>query len=824
MAGTGAESARAHHDQLARAALEGNPWQFVPLAQGLLRQSPADGPLWLLLARAFGRLGLRTPGLAALDRASRAGAEAGALDAARRALQALPDDRVDPAHRAATCRANLAAIGARGGLPADLDAQVAAWEAGLGASRAYRAASGSVVVESGEGGDAAWTHWLDDVAMARGFTGAGLTPQPLCIDGVHAPALIRQIAAVTAAAPGGARTRLTLLAATAAEFLDGLSLADLRDVLADDRVECHVGADVPARLAALWEGAPQETTGLVIGVPMPPRPAERWPRGAVAAVLERVTAARERLAADVRRDLERLYAPRDSAWWLARLEAARAGTGPALRVLIPTTRYSTFIQHSAEDFAAALRLAGCEARVLIEPGDTVQHSALALPLAIAAYGPDVVVLINLTRACAAGAIPANLPVVTWCQDTMAHLFDEKRGRSVGARDLFCGHMLPQLFDQFGYPRSRSLATTVVASAQKFHDGPVAPALREAHACDIAYVSHQSEPVPAMRDRLISEARAAGDGALARIIAEVYDEVVALGGSAASGPRVDYELDYLSRRAVRRVMGDGADPRIVTAVQFTIVRPLAERVVRHQMLAWASEIAGRRGWSMHLYGNGWERHPTLAAHARGPLPHDEALRASYQSARVHLHASINGHLHQRVVECALSGGLPLVRVNHDVLAAVSLAVSRRVSLRQDPQAQAVSDRSCWMYIERDPEAMRLVPLMAAWGLVQYEAIQLFPELRTQAGADGGAMVPSEGAAWLLGPTCDIGFDSAETLERAIERPVTVPAWREARSAAVREVVRSEFTHDVLARRVLAALERGAVLARGRDVVTAAGGGR
>jgi|GEM_PF-433924 len=797
-------------DQQLRSALEGNPWQAVPLVMARLARSPGESELRLLVARALARLGLATLAREQLALAATGLGSDPRVASVRDVLEALPDDRVPAEWRASTCRGNLAAMVNRFGLPGGLDAHIARWEASIGANRAFRTSSGAVVVLMGDG--AAWSHWLDDVTMARGFTSAGLASEPLWLDGVHAPALIRRVASVTPAAASGARTRITLLAANVDELLDGLSLADLRDILADDRVSCLIGRDVPARLAAMWEQRPEEVAGLVLGVPMPPRPQERWPRGAIAAELERATTSRTRLATTLQRELTQRYAGRTGAWWSERYRAARAGEAPALRVLIPTTRYSTFIKHSAEDLASALREAGCEALVHIEASDTVQHSALALPRAIAAFEPDALVMINVTRSCASDVIPGTLPVVTWCQDAMPHLFSEKSGRSIGPLDLFCGHLLTQLFDQFGYPRSRTLESTVVASARKFHAGAVSSMM----PCDIAYVSHQSEPPRAMCDRLIAEARGTGDALLPEIIGGVYDEVVRLAGSAASGPRVDHELQWLTERVVRAAMGSRFDPRVVTSTQFTIVRPLAERVIRHQMLEWTRAIAHRRGWSLHLYGKGWDKHSTLAPHAQGEITHDESLRASYQSAKVHLHASINGFMHQRVMECALSGGLPLVRVNCDVLAAISLAVSKRVSLRQDPEAQAISDRSCWMYVERDEEAMRLVPLMAAWGITQHESIQLFPELREQVGADGHSLVPSEGTAWMLGPTCDLGFDSAAALERVLERAIMHPQWRLARAAALREVVAKEFTHEVLARRLITSLERGF-----RHAATAAG---
>src|ERR1700759_5080621 len=96
------------------------------------------------------------------------------------------------------------------------------------------------------------------------------------------------------------------------------------------------------------------------------------------------------------------------ACWSGRFHEAASG-GPPLRVLVPTCRYSTFIRHSSADLVEALKSAGCEAELLIEPDDATHFSATAYLRRLAAFKPDLVVLINYTRSQLGTFFPKNVP-------------------------------------------------------------------------------------------------------------------------------------------------------------------------------------------------------------------------------------------------------------------------------------------------------------------------------------------------------------------------------------------------------------------------------
>src|SRR5262249_16387321 len=112
--------------------------------------------------------------------------------------------------------------------------------------------------------------------------------------------------------------------------------------------------------------------------------------------------------------------------------------------------------------------------------------------------------------------------------------------------------------------------------------------------------------------------------------------------------------------------EDAGTRARALVLRTYAFPMADRMLRHQTAAWAASLARERGWRLRLYGRGWDTAAAFEEFARPGIAHGEALRACYRAAAAHLHVSAHTLTHQRVMECALSGGLPLCRLLPDLL--------------------------------------------------------------------------------------------------------------------------------------------------------------
>jgi hypothetical protein len=104
--------------------------------------------------------------------------------------------------------------------------------------------------------------------------------------------------------------------------------------------------------------------------------------------------------------------------------------------------------------------------------------------------------------------------------------------------------------------------------------------------------------------------------------------------------------------------DASDIERLTMMLF---ERLNNTLYRQQGLAWAAKAASDCGLRLEIRGNGWEKHPTFAAFARGPVRYGGDLESLTRAARFNLVLEpYFPTTHQRYLDAAVAGGLCLVR--------------------------------------------------------------------------------------------------------------------------------------------------------------------
>eukprot|EP00913_Durusdinium_trenchii_P005834 g5446.t1 len=661
-----------------------------------------DAGVRFLFARALGELGLSALAIEQLEQLP-PGAEGLAEVVTLReklAMQpAVPDTREA---RLARVRDGLGHLRSRG---VDLREHLDAWTSHDSAQEHHLTRDGAVVSrERGSRDPRAW-RWLRDertIARARvdALVGrsAGKPLAPTTLVGASPPCTLLELLQRTDEGPNAYSPWMALIEPDPIALLDALAWPGAEEFASADRVLVFIGSDAVARFET-WarDRFEAQALGEVIISPTLTAPATPDPR----TLVERIRADQQDEMYRVHARVESIYDDRDPAWWRLRYERALApGSPDPLRVLIPTHRHSTYVRHAAEDLRAAFERAGARAQTLVEPDDHTNLSNIAYRRTIERFQPDLVIQINYPRATLPGAYPANLPFVCWIQDEMPQLFDDSVGRSQGRLDYLCGHLYPRLFDQHRYPRERLLSFPVVADAKKFHTEPITPVQRERFGCEVAFVSHHSETPEQLRERLIA-------GIDMPVLIPVMRELDARVRDSLENAASVSLNGYTNRDAIALVgeAFDGDPPEgVAQRLIDQYLAPLRERLVRHESIAWASEICERRGWRLRLYGRGWEHTPRYATYASGELAHGEDLRACYQGAALHLHATSHGLVHQRVMECALSGGLPACRLTHDTLLQNTWGAMIRLQERAQPVTTKPGTPIPGYSVADDPESM------------------------------------------------------------------------------------------------------------------------
>lgn len=629
--------------------------------------------------------------------------------------------------------------------------------------------------------------WISAQAVFRD----GSVP-PIVVAGLRSTSMLRGVWRSTAEGKDGYTPRIWVVEPDMARARQGLGEADLASIISDARVEFVVGQNALGRF--------REALSARLDTPMQHLCVSDDGEASeltsdVGRVLEAVARLQEQTHARLRARVAAIYAERDVAWWARRFTTALSG-GEPLRVLLPSCRYTTFVQHAARDLAVALSRQGLQAEVLIERDPHSRLSSVAYLERLAVFRPDLVVLINYPRPTLGLDMPRNVPVMCWMQDAMPHLFDSKVGESQGVYDFVMGHVFPELYSKFSYPMDRTMPAVVVADGAKFHRNATSGE-RRGRACEIALVSHHSETPEAMHERLKREV--GKDPGMVRVLEALRPAIERImRGCNEHAPIA------LLRRGVERVwreqMGDDAPPRALTLLQNNYALPLADRILRHETVAWAAEMARRRGWRLGLYGRGWARHPDYAEFAKGEISHDDALRQVYAASSVHLHASLTATVHQRVIECVLSGGVCLIRLTRDSIAAPRATLTRRLLHRQ-PDVE--EEHRIGYVIADHADAIAFSAMLQRVGYPSQEPIFWVPKLKAESTRRLASLhVPEQDANWAFGDLGEIGFTSPERLEILVERAIEQPDWRQGVSHMCARRVEAHLTHDALAKRLIA----------------------
>ncbi|HEX8914796.1 MAG TPA: hypothetical protein VF796_20760, partial [Humisphaera sp.] len=415
------------------------------------------------------------------------------------------------------------------------------------------------------------------------------------------------------------------------------------------RVRWYVGPDCAADYGAA-----------LLAEPMLPAAVLPVGQGEPAAALAAgVRAAHERLAqvvAAAKRAVHAHYATVGRSDVAAALDG-RLGRRP--RVLFLTTRLTTVLQYSTRDAADAARAAGWDAEVFIELEPYHGWTHLALMRAIDGFRPDVLFQLDHLRHETGDLFPPGLPFVCWIQDHLANLTSAAAGAAVAASptDFVLVEYPFGYVKRFGYPADRCMALP------KLTRPSARPARWANDGEDLVYVSNASASPEHVVAELLKP-HAPGSHAH-RLLAEAAGRVVATyrdGGSLTNR----YEVQAVADAAAAD-LGLQMPKATREQIGLALAHPLNNLLYRQQALGWSAAAAADLGLSLGIYGKGWEKHPTLAAHARGPVGYGRELEELTRRSKVNLQVVPFACTHQRLLDGLAAGGFFLVRLSRtDIL--------------------------------------------------------------------------------------------------------------------------------------------------------------
>ncbi len=649
------------------AARQNRPYLFLQTALPYLIQVPADDEVRVLALQHLAQLGLFGPAVELVDDHPDLLTRVPDLAPSVAPLREQPTGQIPWGTLAPTFEQNLVAARERFEVCREHEGPI---REGVRDLALFRTSDGSLLLSRRIGQTPrqwlpALLNWSEVVRQASlGPEDTNSLCLPYLFEGVGLGHAIRQLHDATSRMFLTYTPRIHVIEPNLAQLAAWLHVEDHRDLLRDERFHLWAGKEGAAAFIAFHRSRPKEFAP-VAAVCQP-----GWGPGAVSVAKAAVDRLKEEADERCERSKQAIHAKladRSSpAHYAARFEQR---SEHPLRILGVTSRYTTFLQYSMRDIQQAAADRGHEFRILIEDND---HTPM-LPVdhilqQIEELMPDLIVILDHNRKEYDGQYDFPIPFCNWIQDDLPNLFGPGCGSDLHLYDLVVSVIGGLRARSAGYPPDQWKAVPVPVSLGKFSHEPVSEDDRRAHECDLSFVSHRN----ISREELLREALSQVTQPQIRQLLEAqYERIgpqIAAGRLPGTSLQTVLQIQALARELDFALSYDDAD-----RVRQMFTDRLINSHFREQVLEWASDM----GLDLHLYGRGWDEHPTLAKHARGTAKHGHQLRCIYQASRINLQAVSTGAVHQRLVEGLSSGGFFVIRrTPSDALGPLRDAIRRR----------------------------------------------------------------------------------------------------------------------------------------------------
>jgi hypothetical protein len=657
----------AQHREMLHAHQAGEVHRFLAMADEYLLIRPQDHHVRLLATKAYLALGLLDLGKEMLDETLQGISLPSELHTIRNQINALPDGGSKPwSATSDRWQANIEALAARG-----LDTEVLrrAWQDHGSRFRLYQEKGGQMHVRW-QTPDNVWrwfptfaNHVVEEGRRPLPDDHGRDRPGPYLIEGLGLGGFVARLHEASQ------RTFLTyscplfLVEPNAALVAVALQLRDWSAILGDPRVYLATGPQWAEELCTCWDDD--------LDLPFPTRliTISRTDQTLNPTVLEVVEQASQRRACRAEQslaDLERRYEGRDAAYWAKRYQTALSGGGAPLRILSAVSRHTTFLQYSLRDAQRALEALGHQCVVLTEQSDHTTTGVLSIHRAVRELDPDLFLALDHLRPEFGMAMPAALPILTWDQDQLPHVITKENLAKVAPHDFLVGCSKPACMDQ-GLPAGQYLAARLPTCPEQFGGPPLTDEESQRYGCDFSYVSHASQTPRAFHDQ---ERSRIGDPRLLQLFDTLFERLPELLTThyVATGA-VIADLIESSCHACGITSVDDETRRWLSV---WYLWRLGDRLFRHQALGWVADWAQQNGHSLRIYGNGWDRHPTLSRFAAGPAANGRELVCIYRASKINLQLIPAGFIHQRALDGLAAGGFFLTRANPQELRGSTVA--------------------------------------------------------------------------------------------------------------------------------------------------------
>ncbi|MBN1764831.1 MAG: glycosyltransferase [Sedimentisphaerales bacterium] len=327
------------------------------------------------------------------------------------------------------------------------------------------------------------------------------------------------------------------------------------------------------------------------------------------------------------------------------------------RILISTSRWTTFLKYCSADYDKAFTQLGCETHFDIEDND-VQFLLDAYNWRhLREFKPDAFFMISHARP-TIPYLPRELPYISHIQDRCGPLLRASDVSDIiSPQDMFI--CLTPSVQQFVLERKVPIEQTFImpvpVDETMFYPLPPDHLQAEQFTTDTSFIKHGHAAAEDVFVHFLQESLLAFPDEKLRVdMLNIFQELYRM--TCGNNDKRYYEQE----------MHEFVRSRLPATVDETLLEWFAHQVtvfyIVVQSAAWRShflEALDQAGIELRLYGNDWQKHSRLGHLSKGPIDREKQLNLVYNFSRINLNINQSATMHPRLAECGLARGFMMV---------------------------------------------------------------------------------------------------------------------------------------------------------------------